>query len=168
MKEGLAASSTPVAEASASADLKGATRLKASALATIVSETFGGSIAYDEYLRFDDKVALEVDAAKRRHACDLIPLLELTVGGARHRALLFKALADRLGLACELHAGPYLRGAHQQHAWVVLLGPKDYEGVCERHVLDLLHDVGAMYLEEGDDALWYKRLSHYKHSSARA
>ena len=45
----------------------------------------------------------------------------MTAGGARHRSLLFKVLADRTGIDAALHTGRCLKGAHAHHAWCTIL-----------------------------------------------
>ena len=67
----------------------------ATALANIVSDALGGAVDYEEYAHYDCGRA--VADAKARAASDVVPLGALARGGARHRALLYKVLADRCG-----------------------------------------------------------------------
>ena len=84
-------------------------------LASFVSERMGGAVPAERYVHLD--LSAEVGAAKRAAGSDVVPLGALRRGGARHRALLFKLLADRCGLPCELHAGRWAGGAHARHGW---------------------------------------------------
>ena len=60
------------------------------------------------------------DANEYLAKATLLLLLRLTKGGARARAVLFKALADRCGLAAGLSLGRCVAGAHAHHAWAVV------------------------------------------------
>ena len=132
----------------------------AAALATIVSDALGGAVDYEEYAHYDCRGA--VADAKARAASDVVPLGALARGGARHRALLYKVLADRCGVACELRACGRARGAHARHAWVVL--PPAAAGDAAA-VVDLLHDVGALLPEGSDEARQYQRADEFAFSA---
>ena len=90
----------------------------AQALARLVSDAMGGKLPYDAYEHLD--LRRDLLAAKAEANSDVLLIGALPSGGARPRALLFKALADRVGLPCELRASDYTKGAHAGHAWVVL------------------------------------------------
>lgn len=86
----------------------------------------------------------EIDALRRQHG-NVIPLGALSHGVCRHRATLFKYLADRLHIPSRLVRGD----AFGRHVWnVVRIG-----GV--HHVTDVMHDPFHLY-REGDP-----RLAHY-------
>jgi len=77
-------------------------------LAQVVAERMGGRCAYDE---LEHRYA--VVAAERKAAAGslVVRVGDLAVGLARHRALLFKALADACKLPCRLLRGPAHLGA---------------------------------------------------------
>ena len=80
---------------------------------------------------------------------------ELRVGVCRHRALLYKYCADRVGgLSCRLVRGDYHQGDHGGgHAWnVVMLNGQPW--LC-----DVMHKPGELYEEESTKATAYKRLA---------
>ena len=117
---------------------------------------------YDDYEHFD--AAVEVRLAKKTAKSDVVPLGALKKGGARHRATLFKALADRLGVPCALKMGACVRGAHAHHAWNLVVVPK----AADAHawvVVDLLHDVGALLPDGSNEARRYKRVDEFAFAS---
>ena len=71
----------------------------------------------------------------------VILLGRLSVGSARHRALLFKLLADAGGIACQLVRGGYLPGCEDQAFNLVTLDGKDW-------VVDLVVAPGRLLPQE--------------------
>ena len=65
---------------------------------------------------------------KLRHGSAVIPIGQLSVGLPRHRALLFKALADACELPCRLLRGRFYTGGSEEKA-VVMVRSLDQE-VC--------------------------------------
>jgi hypothetical protein len=129
----------------------------ASALARLVSVAMGGSVSYEEYESFD-ATAASVAVRKRVGSC-AIPVGELKRGGARARAVLFKALADRCGLPCGLRVGRCVSGAHAHHAWATVVAGG---GLA---VVDLLHSTGELLPAESEAAQRYQRVGQYAFSS---
>ena len=130
----------------------------AAALATLVCERMGGAIPYESYEAYDpsDEIGrLRSESSGSR----VLRLGALAAGGARHRSLLFKVLADRVGLPAALHTGNCLRGAHAHHAWATIL----VDGVIS--VVDLLHAPGSMYADSSDAARRYRRHDEFAFSS---
>jgi len=74
----------------------------------VVAERMGGRFAYDEL-----EARYAAAAAQRKAAAGglVTRIGDLQVGLARHRALLFKALADACELPCRLLRGPMHLGA---------------------------------------------------------
>jgi hypothetical protein len=119
-------------------------RAKAKRLAEVVAERLGGE-------RPDIEAASEADVA--RVGAKVVPVGKLRVGVCRHRALLYKYCADRVGLSCRLVRGDYREGNHGgAHAWnvVVLYG---VAWLC-----DVMHEPGELYEEGSAKAAHYKRL----------
>jgi hypothetical protein len=76
-------------------------------LAKLVCERMGGQV---EPVRLPDLgYKFKVTEAKLRLNSNVIPIGALKVGGFYHRALLFKAIADRFDIPCSLHRGDYGR-----------------------------------------------------------
>jgi len=146
--------------------ISGTDERKVEVLASFVSRAMGGSMSYDLYERFD--FSWDMEQAKVAAGSDLVPIGLVKRGAARHRALLFKALADRLGVLCELHAGRCVRGAHARHAWVVAhLRPAAGAPAPEEVVVDLLHSVGSVYALGSPDARRYQRDGEFLYSTLK-
>ncbi|GFH29378.1 protein kinase domain-containing protein, partial [Haematococcus lacustris] len=83
-----------------------AARIKA--LAQIVVDSMGGTYDCDDTLSHFWQAASAAEKAKKRSA--VIALGNLSVGSIRHRALLFKLLADSLNIKSQLRKGPAAGG----------------------------------------------------------
>ena len=129
----------------------------AAEIAKLVAGRLGGPVSYDRYEQFD--TTAELGRLKEALGTPLLPIGKLGVGAARHRAILFKALADRAGLVSALQMGRALRGAHAHHAWNVVV----VDGGLA--VVDLLHEVGSFYPEGSDGARRYMRVDEFAFSS---
>lgn len=78
------------------------------ALAKVVSHHMGGHGKSDaELMRQWQRVSRQL---KRQHRSVVIPISALTAGLARHRALLFKVLADFCQIPCRLLRGQFYTG----------------------------------------------------------
>jgi len=132
----------------------------AAAVARIVAAWQGGAVPYVAYEHYDN--AAELGDLRHASGCRVVPLGALRRGRARQRALLFKALADAVGLPASYHMGACTRGAHKQHAWNTVVA----EG--QVLVVDVLHEPGQLYPEEADAARQYKRIDEFAFSSLAA
>lgn len=128
------------------------------ALANIVSQQLGGSLSYEEYGNFG--FATDVQRAKLERKSNVLYVGDLTKGACRHRALLFKFLADQVGIECKLQRSRHVRGAHIGHAWNFVY--TDFDKVF---VVDLMHAVGSLYPEGSTDANKYARLDAFAFST---
>lgn len=131
--------------------------LVASHLAIMVADRLGGAIEYNSYELFD--ISGEIGHLMAAQGSRVLPIGALQRGAARHRSLLFKALADRIALPVGLHMGKCVHGAHAHHAWNTL----NYKG--KTVIVDLLHSPGELYEDESREALQYKRIEQYAFSS---
>ena len=77
------------------------------ALAQVVADQLGGRCSYAE---LSHRYAPVAAALKARRDSIALPIGALSVGLARHRALLFKALADASELPCRLLRGKFYLG----------------------------------------------------------
>ena len=75
----------------------------AQALATVVSDHMGGARDYESLSSAYSEFQAQL---KDRLQSRILPIGALSVGLARHRALLFKTLADACELPCRLLRGP--------------------------------------------------------------
>jgi hypothetical protein len=67
-----------------------------------------------------------------------------------------------VGLPASYRMGACLRGAHKQHAWNTIVA----EG--QVLVVDVLHEPGQLYPEDGGEARQYKRIDEFAFSSLAA
>ena len=109
---------------------------------------------YEAYELFEAPAAA-VDELRAASGTRVVPLGSITVGRARHRAILFKVLADRAGLKASLEMGTCVRGAHAHHAWNTMI----VNGKVV--VVDLLHTPGECYEEGSDAARRYQRIGEF-------
>jgi len=134
----------------------------AAGIARLVCDRMGGAVPYELYQHYDQPAAA-VDALRTQLASRVLPIGSLSVGGARHRATLFKALVDATGAAaCSLVMGACVRGAHAHHAWNMMI----LDGA--EVVVDLLHAPGELYSEGSDAARRYQRIDEHAFASLTA
>lgn len=129
-------------------------------LAVLVSDRMGGSVPYEEYESFDG--AAQAASLCKAAASRVLPLGSLTRGGARARAVLFKALADSCGLDCGLSLGRCVNGAHAHHAWASVVVDSRVA------IVDLLHNPGELLPDGSDAARRYQRVWEHAFSSLAA
>ncbi|DBA75450.1 TPA: hypothetical protein ACH3X1_010707 [Trebouxia sp. C0004] len=106
------------------------------ALAKVVSNHMGGHGKSDaELMRQWQRVSRQL---KRQHRSVVIPISALTAGLARHRALLFKVLADFCQIPCRLLRGQFYTGGGDDKAVVMVM--------CNRQewLVDLVREPGKL------------------------
>ncbi|KXZ44278.1 hypothetical protein GPECTOR_70g509 [Gonium pectorale] len=111
-------------------------RSRIKVVAAMVCESLGGT--YDQEYTLDLFWHEASDTEKRNNQSAVVPLCSLKVGAARHRALLFKLLADVGGkLQCRLIRGAALCGSDAAANVVVCLEGFEY-------IVDLVHEPGRL------------------------
>ncbi|KAL3639396.1 hypothetical protein CASFOL_017303 [Castilleja foliolosa] len=105
-------------------------------LANFVSEHMGGPVADPDSILVEWRNLSRTLKAKQGSM--VLPIGSLTVGLARHRALLFKVLADSLGIPCRLVKGKQFTGSDDVAMNLVKIG-----GVRE-YIVDLMADPGTL------------------------
>jgi hypothetical protein len=119
-------------------------------LALFVSNTLGGSqivkLPGNDIEEISNREIAHLKAQSQN--TNFILLGYLTHGVCRHRALLFKYLADRLGIPSRLVRGDQNNGAHQWN--VVELKGKLY-------IVDVMQNPTELIDENSDTAKYYKR-----------
>ena len=91
---------------------------------------------------------------------NVVPIGRVSTGIFYHRALLFKALADRVAISCSLVRGGYNR------AWNVVLVPKRPRNVdgqtvqfpSQKFVVDLMYRPGCLMAEDSQEAIRYQHV----------
>uniref|UniRef100_A0A8C6SCH0 Armadillo repeat containing 3 n=1 Tax=Neogobius melanostomus TaxID=47308 RepID=A0A8C6SCH0_9GOBI len=105
-----------------------------SALARMVSQAMGGEVDMEKMHTFE--WTLDISKLKFQLQSNVVPIGMISKGTYYHRALLFKCLADCMGLSCSLVRGEYSR------AWNEVLVLKN--GQARRYIVDLMHNPGSL------------------------
>ncbi|GLI69747.1 hypothetical protein VaNZ11_014425 [Volvox africanus] len=108
-------------------------------VANVVCDRFGGT--YDSEAVLERFWQVSSAKEKRRNRSAVLLLCRLDVGGLRHRALLFKVLADAVKLPCKIIRGQAFCGADNAANVVVLV-----EG--SEHIVDLVFDPGRLISQD--------------------
>lgn len=123
-------------------------------LAKYVAEKMGGKIPKDKL--YDFSWELHVSELKFQLKSNVVPIGLIKKGIFYHRALLFKALADKIGIGCSLVRGEYGRAWNE-----VKLMNESREGVLgafsapEAYIVDLMfHPGGLMKLSSREADLY--------------
>uniref|UniRef100_A0A3Q2Y6C4 Armadillo repeat containing 3 n=1 Tax=Hippocampus comes TaxID=109280 RepID=A0A3Q2Y6C4_HIPCM len=123
------------------------------ALARRVSKVMGGAIEKEDLHTFG--WLLHISLLKVELQCNVLPIGLISKGFYCHRALLFKYLADCIGLSCTLVRGDYNRAWNE-----VLLHDGDRSGnqpssqPC-RYIVDLMHQPGTFFKSHTPAAFRY-------------
>ncbi|KAK7879418.1 hypothetical protein WMY93_030754 [Mugilogobius chulae] len=104
-----------------------------SALARMVSQAMGGKVHKQKMHTFE--WTLDISELKFHLQSNVVPIGMISKGTYYHRALLFKCLADSIGLSCSLVRGEYSR------AWNEVLAMDER---TQRYVVDLMHNPGSL------------------------
>uniref|UniRef100_A0A0D9WNL8 non-specific serine/threonine protein kinase n=1 Tax=Leersia perrieri TaxID=77586 RepID=A0A0D9WNL8_9ORYZ len=110
-------------------------------LATLVSDYMGGPVVDPESILSQYQNVISSLRVSIRSA--VLPLGELTIGLARHRALLFKVLADSLAVPCRLVKGRQYTGSDDGALSIV----KFNDG--REYIVDLMSDPGTLIPSDG-------------------
>ncbi|KAK4486614.1 hypothetical protein RD792_006865 [Penstemon davidsonii] len=105
-------------------------------LASLVSEHMGGPVGDPENMLIAWRNLSH--SLKSKHGSMVLPLGSLSFGLARHRALLFKVLADSLGIPCRLVKGEQFTGSDD----VAMNFVKIDDG--REYIVDLMSDPGTL------------------------
>ncbi|XP_062066068.1 armadillo repeat-containing protein 3-like [Lepus europaeus] len=112
-------------------------------LAKYVAEKMGGKIAKEKMISFGWE--LHISELKFQLKSNVVPIGQIKKGIFYHRALLFKALADRIGLSCSLVRGDYGRAWNEVK--LANVSPKAATGgfsLPEVYIVDLMFHPGAL------------------------
>ncbi|XP_010005320.1 PREDICTED: armadillo repeat-containing protein 3 [Chaetura pelagica] len=133
------------------------TREKIVALAQFVADKMGGPIERDKLHDFNWQ--LHISEIEFELKCNVVPVGKIKKGTFCHRALLFKAIADRIGIPCSLVRGEYNRawnevklvGEAPQGIPALLLPPQEY-------IVDLMFEPGSLIKQGSAQADQYKKM----------
>ncbi|XP_067869833.1 armadillo repeat-containing protein 3 isoform X2 [Heterodontus francisci] len=131
------------------------TRGQVVALANFVAEKMGGSVCMEKLHEFTWE--LHIAELKFELKSNIIPIGKIQKGIYYHRALLFKALADRIGIGCSLVRGEYNRAWNEvklvdqpsQDTIGLFIPPTTY-------IVDIMYQVGNLMKPDSPDAAHYE------------
>ncbi|XP_076446526.1 armadillo repeat-containing protein 3-like isoform X2 [Babylonia areolata] len=131
------------------------TKEQIKALAQFVAEKMGGAIEKGQLPYF----GWELPMSQLRVDCksNVIPIGKIKMGVHPHRALLFKALADRLSIGCTLTRGQYNR------AWNEVMISEDENNADAKFppqpfIVDLIHEPGNLLAQDTADYVAYQKI----------
>ncbi|XP_030055182.1 armadillo repeat-containing protein 3 isoform X2 [Microcaecilia unicolor] len=126
-------------------------------LAQFVAEQMGGPIEQDKLQDFSWEI--HISELKLELQSNVIPIGKIKKGIFFHRALLFKALADRIGISCSLVRGHYNR------SWNIVKlvddSPNEVTGLLlppKAYVVDLMFKPGRLMEQHSVDADRYQHI----------
>ncbi|XP_032740469.1 armadillo repeat-containing protein 3 isoform X2 [Rattus rattus] len=127
------------------------------ALAKFVADKMGGKIAKEKLADFSWE--LHISELKFQLKSNVIPIGYIKKGIFYHRALLFKALADKIGVGCSLVRGEYSRGWNE-----VKLVNEARKGIIgnlpppDEYIVDLMFHPGTLLKLRSKEADLYRFL----------
>ncbi|KAK7123837.1 hypothetical protein R3I93_022066 [Phoxinus phoxinus] len=124
------------------------------ALAMLVCEAMGGQVEPEKL--HDFLWELHISELKFESCSNVVLIGKIKKGTYFHRALLFKVLADRIGLSCSLIRGEYNRAWNE----ILITGPKKRHGYSqpESYIIDLMHQPGNLMKSNSPAALAYQTI----------
>ncbi|NXF48668.1 ARMC3 protein, partial [Oceanites oceanicus] len=133
------------------------TREQVVALAQFVADKMGGPIERDKLHDFSWE--LHISEIEFELKCNVVPIGKVKKGTFYHRALLFKVIADRIGIGCSLVRGEYNRAWNEvklvddspQGIAGLLLPPQEY-------IVDLMFEPGFLIKQGSAEADQYKHI----------
>ncbi|KAF1372916.1 hypothetical protein PFLUV_G00254870 [Perca fluviatilis] len=131
-------------------------REQCAALARLVSEAMGGAVEMEKLHEFP--WVLHLSELKFQLQSNVVPIGLISRGIYCHRALLFKCLADCIGMSCTLDRGEYSR------AWNKVLlfngNPSMNERSSQpcRYIVDLMHQPGSLLTANTPAAVQYQTI----------
>nr|XP_009501826.1 PREDICTED: armadillo repeat-containing protein 3 isoform X1 [Phalacrocorax carbo] len=133
------------------------TREQVVALAQFVADKMGGPIERDKLHDFNWE--LHISEIEFELKCNVVPIGKVKKGTFYHRALLFKVIADRIGIGCSLVRGKYNRAWNEvklvddspQGIAGLLLPPQEY-------IVDLMFEPGSLIKQGSAEADQYKHI----------
>ncbi|XP_052152019.1 serine/threonine-protein kinase CTR1-like isoform X3 [Oryza glaberrima] len=110
-------------------------------LAVLVSDHMGGALRSEDGDLFMRWKAVSKQLRKR-HRCVVVPIGSLSIGFCRHRAILFKSLADFIGLPCRIAQGcKYCSAPHRSSCLVKIDNERRF---VREYVVDLVVEPGRL------------------------
>nr|XP_009936229.1 PREDICTED: armadillo repeat-containing protein 3 [Opisthocomus hoazin] len=133
------------------------TREQVVALAQFVADKMGGPIGRDKLHDFSWE--LHISEIEFELKCNVVPIGKVKKGTFCHRALLFKVIADRIGIGCSLVRGEYNRAWNEVK--LVDDSPQGIAGLLlppQEFIVDLMFEPGLLIKQGSAKADQYKHV----------
>ncbi|NXM57216.1 ARMC3 protein, partial [Illadopsis cleaveri] len=130
------------------------TREQVVALAQFVADKMGGTVEREQLHNFCWE--LDMSAIEFELKSNIVPIGKIRRGTFYHRALLFKVLADRIGIGCSLVRGKYNRAWNEVK--LVEYSPKGLLLPPQEYVVELMFEPGCLLKQGTAKADRYKRI----------
>ncbi|XP_068861854.1 armadillo repeat-containing protein 3 isoform X5 [Aphelocoma coerulescens] len=128
------------------------TREQVVALAQFVADKMGGPVEIEKLHNFSWE--LQISEIEFELKCNIVPIGKIKRGTFYHRALLFKVIADRMGINCSLVRGKYNRAWNEVK--LVEDSPKGLLLPPQEYVVDLMFEPGCLMKQGTAKADQYK------------
>ncbi|XP_039899691.1 armadillo repeat-containing protein 3 isoform X1 [Simochromis diagramma] len=125
-------------------------------LARLVSEAMGGAVEKEKMHEFS--WILHLSELKIQLQSNVIPIGFIKKGIYYHRALLFKSLADCIGLSCTLVRGDYNRAWNEVLLFSRNSSNKLHSSQPCRYIVDLVHQPGNLFPVNSPAAVQYQTI----------
>ncbi|NXN62105.1 ARMC3 protein, partial [Rynchops niger] len=133
------------------------TRGQVVALAQFVADKMGGPIERDKLHDFSWE--LHISEVEFELKSNVVPIGKVKKGTFYHRALLFKVIADRIGIRCSLVRGEYNRAWNEVE--LVDDSPQGIAGLLlppKKYIVDLMFEPGFLIKQGSAEADQYKHI----------
>ncbi|NXY68204.1 ARMC3 protein, partial [Glareola pratincola] len=133
------------------------TRGQVVALAQFVADKMGGPIERDKLHDFSWE--LHISEIEFELKSNIVPIGKVKKGTFCHRALLFKVIADRIGICCSLVRGKYNRAWNEVE--LVDDSPQGIAGLLlppKKYIVDLMFEPGVLIKRGSAEADQYKHM----------
>ncbi|XP_030120380.4 armadillo repeat-containing protein 3 isoform X2 [Taeniopygia guttata] len=128
------------------------TREQVVALAQFVADKMGGTVVREQLHNFCWE--LDMSETEFELKSNIVPIAKIKRGTFYHRALLFKVIADRIGIGCSLVRGKYNRAWNEVQ--LVEHSPKGLLLPPQEYVVDLMFEPGRLLKQGSAKADQYK------------
>ncbi|XP_053853599.1 armadillo repeat-containing protein 3 isoform X2 [Vidua macroura] len=130
------------------------TREQVVALAQFVADKMGGTVEREQLHNFCWE--LNMSEIEFEQKSNIVPIAKIKRGTFYHRALLFKVIADRIGIGCSLVRGKYNRAWNEVR--LVERSPKGLLLPPQEYIVDLMFEPGCLLKQGSAKADQYKRI----------
>ncbi|XP_023127850.2 armadillo repeat-containing protein 3 [Amphiprion ocellaris] len=127
-----------------------------STLARLVSDLMGGAVEMEKLHEFS--WMLHLSELKFQLQSNVVPIGLISKGIYCHRALLFKCLADCIGISCSLVRGEYNRAWNEVLLFKWNASRNQHSSQPCRYIVDLMHQPGSLLEVDTPAAVRYQTI----------